>query len=555
MEEENKIPKGAVKYKFLKQRHPEYCAEYWAKCRAFYRGGQCLLGNASLLSEVFPKHRNETQSIYELRKSMSFYMNYAGEIIDELIAKLNSDPLRLEAKKPNPFYTKFLNNCAPAGAEPKRYGDLVMDLLNTAMQCKTAWVLVDMPPADRDVTSLAEQENLGMLDAWAVEIQPESVVDWEVDEHGVLEWALVCYKSNKRKGIGGDRKIITEKYTYYTRRTWTKWEISYPEGTPPKDEKIIQMSGMGEHKFKEVPLKRLSLTDGLWAMGKLESLAKEHFNKRNALSWAEFKALLPVLYEFHDNSPEVMAFGGEGGDIDRGFNQPRSVGHVQIRNANDSVMWVAPPDGPFAHSLASCDSVRDEMHRVVHQMARSASNNSISSRQSGEAKAMNENPTNIVLEAFGDLLREFAINLLGLVQAGRGDGKIEWLATGLSNFQSRTLRALLEQEAILDTSVEIPSPLFKTMRKFQIAKKILGDAAREEELESVQTEIESFYKAQAANQQKGYDPTTPKHEEPAKQVAPGVTRRPANKSKSVKVPRKTRGSQTEPVRDKPKKGR
>lgn len=492
---DEKLSAGAVRYKQLKERNPEYLDEYWERCRSFYKGGNCLLENDSVMERVFPQHNNEVKGIYNLRKSVAFYMNYAGEIIDELLAKLNSHPLRMKSENASSFYEGFLESCGPVEKEDTRYGDLLMRMLLTAMQCGKSWCLVDMPTIDHLnlADNLAEQETSGALNAWCLEIQPECVVDWEMDEQGVLEWALLCYKSSRRDSLFGSRDNVTETYIMYDKDSWKQWQITYPKDKPPKDEKEVMLTGEGDHGFGCVPLVQLTLPDGLWAMGKLESLAKEHFNKRNALAWAEYKALMPILYEFHDNTVENMAFGGDSGDIDRAYNQPRSVAHVQVRNGNDRAEWVAPSEGPFDHSLKSCESTRDEMHRVVHQMARSASNNSISSRKSGESKAMDENSTNIVLEALGDLMRDFAVCLIRMVEKGRGDKPSEWLATGMSNFQSRTLSAILNQESVLDNQVIIPSPTFKTMRKLQIATRILGDMASEKNLEQIRSEISSFF--------------------------------------------------------------
>lgn len=526
MADENKA--GSIQYKALQQRHPDYNEDYWARCRVFYKGGKCLLENKTMMKRVFPQHRNEDDAIYAMRRQMAHYTNYAGEIIDELLAKLNSDPLRLEAEDADVFYTELLENCAPPGARAVRFGDLLQQLLLTAMQCGRSWVLVDLPPADptSEAGSLQEQEAAGSLNAWCVEVQPESVIDWEIDRNGILEWALVCYKSRKRNGITGSRSLVRETYIYYTADEWAKWEVVYDEdvetgeeGGQPRDEDMIPMSDRGTHGFGRVPLQPLDLPEGLWAMGKLESLAREHFNKRCALSWAEFKALMPVLYEFHDNSPENQALGGEGGDLDRAYNQPRSTAHVQVRNANDRVEWAAPPAECFTHALDSCKSVRDEMHRVVHQMARSADMNKAAIRRSGESKAQDENGTNIVLEALGDLMREFAKELLRLVAIGRKDEQVEWLATGLSNFQDGNLGALLDQESVLDTAIEVPSPTFKRLRKFQIAKKVLGDAVREPELETIKEEIQKFYSLEREIESYGLNYEPPEDDpEPAPEV-------------------------------------
>ena len=70
-------------------------------------------------------------------------------------------------------------------------------------------------------------------------------------------------------------------------------------------------------------------------MNKIESIARELLNKRCALSWAEFKSLYPVLYEFmQDEDPEACA-GGVAEDNDRAVNQTRGIGYVQERAEKD----------------------------------------------------------------------------------------------------------------------------------------------------------------------------------------------------------------------------
>lgn len=488
---------GAIPYGLLKQRNPSYCKEYWARCKAFYKGGKSLLENEALMQRIFPKHNGESQTVYDLRKQVAHYVNYAGEITNHILSKLVADPIRVEAKpEPDQFYMDFQKDCSPPGGATKTLHQLVRDMFLTAMQCQTAWALIEMPSRSQvPARTLAEQEASGGLNAWCVEVQPESVVDWEKDDSGELLWALMMFKSFKRDSVFRTRGVCREEYWFYDRERFIKWTVEYDPMHPPKDTQVVVPEDIGPHTFGRVPLVCLHLPDGLWVMSKLESLAREHFLKRNALSWAELKALLPVLYEFLD--PGIMpTLPGPGGDPQKAVKQTRSPAHVQQRQAaagqGDKAEWIGPPAQGFEHSLMSCDSTRDEMHRVVHQMALAADNKGQLANRSGKSKEKDEAALSVVLEAYGEIGRETLLNILRMVELVRGDKTRDWSATGMSDFETTTTGGLIEEETMLDT-VEIPSPSFKIKRKFAIVKKLLGDTVTEEELAEIKDEIKNYY--------------------------------------------------------------
>lgn len=489
---------GSIPYSRLAcTRNPSYREGFWARVRAFYKGGVHLLENDMVLESIFPKHVNETAEVYDMRKRLAHYTNHSGAIVNHLLGKLMSDPLRIQSDLDgDDWYLDFINDCSPPAGQECSVNDLVGQTLLEATQTQTGYVLVEMPKnLDSGAKSLAEQEKSGDLDAWVVKVQAESVVDWEIDKSGEYVWVLLCFKDCKRASVMDDRNTVHEQYWEYTREGWKRWDVKYKAGSPPKSEESIPLTDKGTHTFGKVPLARLHLPDGLWVMSKLESLAREFFNKRNALSWAEFKALMPVLYEYLD--PGIMPqMPGPGGSNNRATNQTRSPSHVQQRQAaagqGDSAKWVAPPDAPFAHALDSCTNIRDEMHRVVQQMALSADNKGGELRRSADSKKQDSSALDTVLNEYGKIARKFAISVLRLAETGRGDKPNEWTASGLSEFDHSSADSMLESETILDT-VELPSPTFKAERKKQLARKVLGDSVTEDKLSMIDDEIEGYY--------------------------------------------------------------
>ncbi len=94
----------------------------------------------------------------------------------------------------------------------------------------------------------------------------------------------------ERLSLDDDGVMVREEFTYYDAAGWQRWQIAYPKDKRPKPQTPVdQILGVvrteGVDSFGRVPLICLELPEGLHAMGKLESIAAEHFNKACALSW------------------------------------------------------------------------------------------------------------------------------------------------------------------------------------------------------------------------------------------------------------------------------
>ena len=486
-----------IPYGMLNTKNPEYDFPYWEKLKAFYAGGKAL-SDSKRFREYFPQHKAEHASVYQERCRRSFYIPYAGEIIDHIVAALTAQPVHMTTEATGKdswpdYYDAFEKDVSPPGGKRQSLNQLLKEQVLMALICKRAWTLVEMPRSpDEGFYSLKGQEESGQMDAYAQAVDPASVIDWEEDESGELEWAIVRCVFRKRNGIRGDRSTITEEFVYYTREDWKKYEISYRVDQPPKELQPVGMVDSGSHSFGKVPLLRLEVSDGLWAMSKLEPLAREHFNKRCALAWAETMSLLPDLYEFE--GPEDMSPGSpisiHQEDEDRAVNQKRGQGYVQVRGHQDRAEFVGPSSTPFSFALDSCNSIRDEMHRVTHQMALTVDNSSAALRRSGESKSIDKAATAVVLVALGRIVREHAEDLYAAVTTGRQDTLDGvWSARGMEKFDSIQTADAIRQAVELD-SLEIESPTFRKRHRFGLAKLVLGDDATPEDIEDIEDELE-----------------------------------------------------------------
>lgn len=478
-------------YGMLKVRHPSYDADYWTVCDALYAGGKKLLGNQSLLREIFPPHNSEADRIYQERLKRAWYIPYAGQLIDFLIAGLFTDPIEVTAEpEPDAFYKdEFFEDVSKPGGEKMTFRAMVRQVLLDAFRHQNAWVLCELPVPTIDPTkaSLLDQEKSGDLRAYAIPVDASSVVDWEENDAGELSWALIRDCSAKRPNLMSVRNVILEEYTLYTPDEWTRYSFSYEKDKPPKDDAGPTDTKSGKLSFGRVPLLRFCLPEGLWAMGKLEPIARAHFNLRNALSWAEYKSLFPVAVQ--NNGPqnplaEITA------NPTRATDQVVGQGYVKVLGPEDKFQYVGPDTSGYEVAAKDLDKIRDEMHRVLHAMAQSVDNSGAALKRSAASKEVDQAATNVILGEVGQRVREYVVRIMETIAQGRNDtGDRKWQAKGFENFEEMTPEALISQATSLEM-ISIPSATFQRKYKYQLAKRTLGDEASPEDLDDIEKELE-----------------------------------------------------------------
>lgn len=512
----------------LRQTHPDYDAGYWRRLRAFYKGGRKLLRDEALMKEVFPQHRDEIADVYNERKKRAYYVPYAGEIVDHIIAALTAEPLvvaiedeqkkpkakkptdgeKTEEKKPSSagteatplpdFYKEFCEDCSAPGGAEMNVNQLVRAAMLEALQVKRAWIQYDIPRAV-DATgapkvygSLKEQEDDASRDVYIIPLEAETVIDWEQNAAGELEWVMTHFVEQKRAGVRGSRNKITERWRAWDGVEWEEWAITYDKQKPPRPDDLIPRVDTGAHTHGKVPFRLLEVPDGLWVMEKLEGLAREHFNKRSGLAWAELQSLLPELYEFlgPEQAGAGVAVGANQEDDDRAVTQKRGQGFVQTRGADDKAEFIGPDSAPFDHALESCKEVRDEMHRVTHQMKLSVDNTAAALQRSGESKAHDKAAETVVLTFLGLLCRDFLKGLMQDVAKARKDAEVgEWKVSGMERFDDVATGDEVDVAVALE-GVSIPSATFKRLQLMRLARAVLQDTASEEDYRQIAIELE-----------------------------------------------------------------
>lgn len=503
-----------IDYKTLSTtRNRHYDGDYWCKIRVLYEGAKTLkdtLVNATPMRlQIFPQHLGEEPEVYAERIKRSCYVNYLSQLVDYIVSVLFSDPVKVTAGGDDedtdpgsvePFYDDFFNNTAQPGARPVTFNEMLRRVALDALLFKRAWLLVEFPkkPVDDDGNPIepanrAAEEQLeagGQYKrAYCCSVDPECVYDWEKAEDGELAWAMIHDKDYPRPTVDAKRTNCVETFTVYDREGWTRYVWEYDEEkAPPKDSDPPTRTESGKHDFGRVPLLDFKIPDGLWAGGKMENIAVELFNKLSALSWGQYRSLFQILAINLQSADPRNGLDAVAEDQNRGTNQTLGPGRVWVGAEKDQIRYVGPDPGPFAEARAYLAELRDEMHRVLHQMAQSVDNSGAALKRSGESKKMDQAAGAIVSRELGRIFREVTVAIYQTVAAGRNEKDKEWFASGLESYDEQGVGEIVA-EAVQLEQVSIPSPTWQTVRKHELAIK-LTPGLTDEQKDKIYEELE-----------------------------------------------------------------
>jgi hypothetical protein len=494
-----------MKFKVLKQTHPTYDAQLWALLGKLYRGGFALLEDPNALDRLLPKHVNESPAVHAERKRCASYLNYFGGIVNYFGANLFRRKVTVltEDAVDDAAYAEFAEDADGKGTD---FQSVLAKAFTRAAVAKRAIVAVDFPLSDARAESRAEEEALGLTRPRIFVVDQEQLLDWSKDDQGRFQWAVLYRQIVERASPDAMRSAAVHQFKLwdmvggFARWRLFEWAPKDSSQQEPADDDEIRQTGEGVTSFRRVPLVDLELPDGLWVGSKAGPIAVEHFRRRTNLVAAEDRSLLaiPVL----KLGPEIGAARGaipsEAQQNPGRGSDPRArfqaKGWITI-GKDDDLTFAEPTGAAYELVDKQLDRLVDEIHRVSHIMAQSISATSTALHRSGQSKAEDRGATEVVLEAFGDLVGKFAVQIYDTIAEALKDD-VFWTAHGLEDFQLAGDRAQLVEEATKIQQVAIPSETFKARYKTKLALRLLGDATPEDE-QAIRDEIEKATEEQA----------------------------------------------------------
>lgn len=479
-----------MKYKILDRVHSEYRPEQYRELCDLYEGGWTILRHAA---KYLPRVIGESDKRYGQRLQDASYIPYFGEIVDYFVSNLFAQDLTVtppsDAEHPETpgvtpdekYYSTFYRNADRAGSP---FADIVKCAFRDTLIYKRSAICVDFPTTENNAADRAEEDKLGLADAYIYHIPAEDLRNWKHDDYGNLEWCIIkCTKIDDTDPLAEDIFYIDEfkiwSFDKEGKAKWIKYSIRYQLSQPPNSETEVEESDSGTTIFDEIPVCIFCVPDGLWVGNKVGPLAKEHFRRRSLMNSAESLSMVEIPYA--KLGSEVGAFQGtlpseaqqnphRGEDPVSKF---RSEGYV-VLGADDDLGFVGPSGNAYTLVDRELQELRDEMFRVVHQMAQGVTTSGGSAtRRSGLSKIKDAEATVIILGEYGRLVRRFAEKIYKLISVARGED-VSWIARGLDTFEVDQRQQVIDEATKVDL-INIPSTTFKTEYKTLLAFQILGN--------------------------------------------------------------------------------
>lgn len=464
-----------MQLKLLRRTHKTYNKELLEKYRDLFEGGRVFRDH---IDRYLPKYQTEPKGAHEERCKRAHYLNYASRIINFFASWLFTAAPEFKGSS-DPFYAAFIEDADGEGTDLER---CLRRLFVDAQVSQYAYVLVDAPdrpavPDGAPPLTRGEVAAAGLDVVRLVPLPVTAVTNWKRDpQNGRLEWVLVYARDEYLDDLEDDDTTVCECWTqYYADGTRRRWELEYKSKKKPADTVDVRAQALPPHPSGRLPLVELCVPTELWLMDNLADAQLEHFRKRNALSYAIDKTCyaMPLFKLKNRKSPPVLGSGY----------------WLQI-GIDESMEWTAPPDGPYQAIAAYNSELKDEIHRIADQMAQGVDNNAAALGRSADSKQQDASSTEIVLKAYGALLRDCAERLLDLVSATRGEATPPtWEVGGFDHFKVTDADSIINMALTLQP-LQIKSPTFQREMQKRVARSFLSDAD-EDLTQTIDDEIES----------------------------------------------------------------
>lgn len=456
-----------MKVKILEQTHPSWNGEDLGQLQALHDGGRAW---HALVDTWLPKLAREGDDTWAERKKLAGYVNHAGPIVSLLAALLFSEEAQVEGAD-GPYWGGLWQDCDQSGTPWTRFW---RNLLEAAQVGRRAFVWVNMPSSDGvEVKSLADQDKAGLRDAFLVALSAAQVRNWGMDGHG-LAWILARGVERLQEGPEAPqtKKI---RWTAVTRTEVVQWEWVATEDKPAPgpDDEAAEVTRI-KHGLPRLPVVLLELPHGLHTMGKLQDVAIKAAAARNDLDWA-----------LHQAANELLVIKSKASGV-------ITLGHGAYLGLqpDDDANFIGPSGVAFEHLEKAVESHREDIYRLVHQMALSADASASSSARSGDSKEMDWQALGIILASYQDLVLGAMRETLQVVALSRGEAELtdEIKVSGLEGWRSEDLGQWLEY-ILLAVEAGKLSPTFRREVARVQAVRLLGDHVSPETMKAIETEI------------------------------------------------------------------
>lgn len=469
-----------VSVMLLDRKHKEYVARFdaWLDLGLLYEGGSAL---KSACSRVLKKRPREDEEVYSARMDRFTYQNILATALGWYgAAMFGIEPeIFFNGQAGSGYYSDFLANCDGTGTS---FIDFFKTCFQTMLTYGCSWILTDLralETGEAPPVTMAEEQQRGLLDPHVVCYPPMNVINWQCDPLGNFLWAVVRTEEISQQFLG--KELIVTNWYYYDQTSykvyqWTRSpeeEISIGSQDNGAKAKLIKSGTHSLASVKRVPIRKLSLYNGLWLANRAYLLLIDHLNQDNTLAWSLFMSNLAI--------PVVI------GDADPNQQTSSETGYLQFPTGT-TYSWSEPEGKSFDQSAKRVDSLREEAFRSMNLQSQGRSMHATPAMQSGVSKTVEMMPARQVLSGMGDSLRMSMQAVLVDVRDAHKDPDTNPDVRGFMFQEDMSTEEVFAVTSLL--SMRIPSKTFEKYVQKRVAKSWMQDANRVE-LAKVYQEIEA----------------------------------------------------------------
>jgi hypothetical protein len=453
-----------VKLRQLRRTHADFDRATLDLHADLFAGGAQFHRN---VSKYLPQGDVEPFAVYKKRCSVAHYVGYVAPIVNFFASWLFTCPLTFKAddeksidQAAQDFYSEFKEDCDGLGTDLDTFlrGRFVQATLD-----RSSYWRVEMPEQPATLLDRAEWEKLGAGRATLVPVNASALTNWKRDARGAWEWVVEYSREEALSEFVDEECTIVETWTLWRADgNHQRWQARYTKGKAPTETSEIPEIDPPSTLIPGIPLVELSLPHDLWIVNLLASGQLEHFRKMAALSWSIDRTCyaMPFFFVKDKKKPPVMGRGYYG-----------------ILGIDEKVEWPTPPPAPFTTVQDYGARLKDELHRITHQMQAAVDNTAAASTRSAESKQEDGRATEIVLSAFGARVVEAVERTFALVAATRDDDA-DWSVGGMDEYTLPDAKGLADA-ALATDALRIPSVTFRRELLTRVALAQLPDVTED----------------------------------------------------------------------------
>ena len=433
-----------MKVGLLNRTHPDFRPDTLQKYSDLFKGGDQFRDR---IENYLPQHKPvEPLEAYKARCASAYYLNHCASIANYFASWLFSTALVINSEPSDidDFYGQFKEDCDARGTD---FGPFLRARFLDALVYRIAHFRVKFPhkPEGETASDRAEWDKWGMGRAMLLPLEYGAIRNWRRDSQGEYMWCLEYSAHRHLVDFLDASEVVKETWTLWRREGGhQRWEIERPIDKPLKDGDDVPEVDGPDNTVQGVPIIRMELPEELWLMRHLADPQLELFRKQNAVSWAVDRTCyaMPILNLKTAKSRPTLG-----------------TGYFMTLGIDEKFTWAAPPSAPFDTVSAMNSTLKDELYRVAQQMARGIDNNAAAVGRSGASKNADDRATEVVLRAYGEIVREAAERAMKVISIGRAE-EITWHATGMDKYHV-TDAASITEVAVASDPLKIPSATYK----------------------------------------------------------------------------------------------